>query len=173
MTPRPYYRLDTLLVSRDVLAVHAHRKRRHHHPGADGYERHLVEAVPGRRGRAQRRAGGPRGRRPLVWVHTRWVVPRDRPRTGLRELPGSRKVLHVSERGRTGKGLSLLINDLLRRRDGVITSAGAASDLHGLLAAGSPPLSCKPTQASSPDSAASARRSFPVGSFNSGPELTI
>ena len=39
MTPRPYYRLDTLLVSRDVLAVHAHRKRRHHHPGADGYMR--------------------------------------------------------------------------------------------------------------------------------------
>ena len=51
------------------------------------------------------------------------------------------------------------------------SSAGAMSDLQGLLAAGVKPLSCKPTQASSPGSAASGRRSFPVRTFNSGPEL--
>ena len=43
---------------------------------------------------------------------------------------------------------------LLRRRDGVITSAGAASDLHGLLAAGESPLSRKPIQAPLPCSGA-------------------
>ena len=106
MTPRSYYRLDTLLVSRDVLAVHAHRKRRHHHPGADGYERHLPEAVPGRRGRAQRRTGGPRGRLPAVWVHIRWVVPQDRPRRGLRDLTGSRDLYRYWGTGTMGKGLT-------------------------------------------------------------------
>ena len=45
------------------------------------------------------------------------------------------------------------------------------SDLQGMLAAGVPPLSCKPIQASSPDSAASGRRSFLVRSFKSVPEL--
>ena len=57
------------------------------------------------------------------------------------------------------------------RRDGGSESAGAASDLHGLFAAGEPPLSCKSTQAFSPRSAAFVVRSYSGGSCMHAAEL--
>ena len=63
-----------------------------------------------------------------------------------------------------------LINDTGAASDGRRTSAGAASDLHGLLAAGEPLMRRKPVRASPLRSAAFGRRNFPAGGLDAWPE---
>ena len=66
-----------------------------------------------------------------------------------------------------------LINDTGAASDGRRTSAGAASDLHGLLAAGEPLMRRKPVRASPLRSAAFERRNFPAGGLMPGPNGQI